>query len=86
MLLAACLIGLGPTGTAAQPANSCGMSPTDWGASPAGDPCGQHKTERDCRGDALCRGMPYRGESVIACIPDGKGFWENCPAVGCISR
>jgi hypothetical protein len=29
--------------------------------------------------------MPYRGESVIACIDDARGFPTNCPVVGCIS-
>ena len=65
---------------------SCGRNPSDWCPSPAGDPCGVHKNEASCRADAQCQGMPYRGESVVACIPDGKGFWGNCPAVGCISR
>lgn len=79
------LLASGPAPVAAQP-NPCGISPIDWCASPPGDPCGRHKNQGDCRADPLCKGMPYRGESVIACIPDGKGFWENCPAVGCISR
>jgi hypothetical protein len=29
--------------------------------------------------------MPYRGESLVACKFDARGFAENCPAVGCIS-
>lgn len=69
---------------AASPA--CGRNPNDWCPSPAGDPCGAHRNEASCRADAQCLGMPYRGESVVACVPDGKGFWSNCPAVGCISR
>ena len=85
-LLATFIAGLGALDATAQPANPCGISPTDWCASPPGDPCGRHKNQGDCRADLTCKGMPYRGESVIACIPDGKGFWSNCPAVGCVSR
>ncbi|MFO1518704.1 MAG: hypothetical protein U1F57_03420 [bacterium] len=68
------------------PANPCGISPTDWCPSPAGDSCGAHKNEKECRADPKCKGMPYRGESVEACMADGRGFWSNCPAVGCVSR
>jgi len=64
----------------------CGLSPHDWCAAPAGDACGRHANQAECRADPKCRGMPYRGESVVACMPDGKGFWSNCPAVGCVSR
>jgi hypothetical protein len=64
----------------------CGFDPRDWCAAPAGDPCGAHRDEPSCRADARCRGIPYRGESFVACVPDGKGFWTNCPAVGCVSR
>ena len=65
---------------------ACGLSTQDWCAAPAGDACGEHATEAACRADAHCQGLPYRGESVVACMPDGKGFWKNCPAVGCVSR
>jgi len=65
---------------------SCGTSPDDWCAGSSSDPCGVHKNEASCRSDARCRGLPYRGESVVACIPDAHGFWSNCPAVGCVSR
>jgi hypothetical protein len=75
-----------PALPAAAQTNPCGLSPSDWCASPQGDPCGRHKNERACRADPACVGMRYRGESVIACIPDGRGFWINCPAVGCLSR
>ena len=68
------------------PARPCGLSPSDWCESTAGDPCGEHRDENSCRADARCEGMKYRGESVVACVPDGKGFWRNCPAVGCVSR
>jgi hypothetical protein len=64
----------------------CGMSIDDWCPAPAGDPCGKHKDEKSCRADSKCRGLPYLGESAVVCIPDGKGFAENCPAVGCLSR
>jgi hypothetical protein len=29
--------------------------------------------------------MRYRGESVVACIIDARGFASNCPTVGCRS-
>ena len=70
----------------AQPQGECGLSIRDWCPSPPGDPCGRHKNERECRADPACVGIKYRGESVAACQPDGKGFWTNCPAVGCVSR
>ena len=63
----------------------CGFSPTDWYPAPPGDPCGRHRSEAACRADAHCAGLPYRGESVVACIDTGRGFSANCPAVGCIS-
>lgn len=66
--------------------SACGSSAQDWCAAPAGDPCGAHEDEASCRADARCQGVPYRGESVVACVPDGKGFWSNYPAVGCVSR
>jgi hypothetical protein len=65
---------------------SCGMHPDDWCASPARDSCGVHKNVDQCRKDKKCRGMPYHGESVVACRDDGSGFAANCPTVGCISR
>jgi hypothetical protein len=71
---------------AVEPNLPCGFSPKDWCISPSGDPCGRHKNENQCRSDPLCKGMLYRGESVVRCEADSKGFWRNCPAVGCISR
>ncbi len=65
---------------------SCGVRPSDWCASPAGDPCGAHQDVASCRADARCKGMKYRGESVVACKDDGSGFATNCPTVGCLSR
>ncbi len=69
-----------------KPPATCGLDPSDWCPSPAGDRCGEHHDEDACRADARCEGMPYRGESLVACKPDGKGFWSNCPAVGCVTR
>lgn len=68
------------------PGATCGLSPDDWCPSPSGDACGRHADEAACRADPACVGMPYRGESFVACQPDGAGFWSNCPAVGCVTR
>ena len=65
---------------------ACGTRPGDWCPSPAGDACGMHKNVEECRADAKCKGMPYKGESLVACKDDGTGFAKNCPTVGCISR
>jgi len=76
----------------AQPTNNhpidvnCGMSPSDWCPAFAGDPCGKHKDTESCKADLACEGMPYRGESVVACIRDERGFASNCPTVGCRSK
>ncbi len=67
-------------------AGPCGLSPSDWCPSPPGDPCGAHKDAASCKADARCNGMRYRGESVVACQYDARGFATNCPTVGCISR
>ena len=74
------------TSAPARPTAPCGFRTTDWCPSPAGDPCGAHKDVASCRADAACKGMVYRGESVVACMDDGHGFPSNCPTVGCISR
>jgi hypothetical protein len=63
----------------------CGERPTDWCPAPAGDPCGRHRNAVECRADSRCYGMPYRGESVVACMLDDRGFASNCPTVGCTS-
>ena len=63
----------------------CGTDPGHWCASPAGDPCGRHKTAEACRADNACHGMRYRGTSTIACLWDARGFASNCPTVGCVS-
>ena len=75
---AALFILVGNANPAAGQRNPRGLSPRDW--------CGRHANERECRADPACEGMRYRGESVVSCMPDGRGFWSNCPAVGCISR
>ena len=87
MTLAMVEIAVAHGGAAAETApNVCGLSPTDWCHTPAAASCGRHPNEEACRADPRCAGLPYRGESVVACSPDGHGFWINCPAVGCISR
>jgi hypothetical protein len=63
----------------------CGTSPEDWCPAPPGDPCGRHHNVAACRADPSCYGMPYQGESVIACQLDARGFALNCPTVGCTS-
>jgi hypothetical protein len=72
-------------GAAADGGELCGLGPSDWCPAPAGDPCGRHLDEAACRADPVCFGMPYRGESVVACLWDERGFAPNCPAVGCTS-
>ncbi len=67
------------------PGPPCGASPGDWCPSPPGDPCGVHKDKASCQADPACFGMPYRGESLVACTVDERGFASNCPTVGCIS-
>jgi len=76
------LLGLGP----ALADDFCGMGPSDWCPAPAGDTCGRHKTASECKADKACYGMPYRGESVVACRFDERGFASNCPTVGCTSQ
>jgi len=68
------------------PPHECGYRPSDWCPSPEGDPCGRHADEAACRADPQCIGMRYRGTSFVSCMPDGRGFWSNCPAVGCITK
>lgn len=65
---------------------NCGYSPNDWCTSLRDGPCGRHRTADACRADPACRGMEYRGESVIACHWGGNGFADNCPTVGCLDR
>jgi hypothetical protein len=67
--------------------NLCGLSPSDWCEGPLDDPCSGHHSTDACRADRQCFGVPYRGESLVACIDDGqrRGFARNCPTVGCSS-
>jgi hypothetical protein len=83
LLLALAAPTLAPEPAAAQ--TPCGMGPKNWCPAPAGDPCGRHRTVDACRADPACYGMPYRGESVVACRLDARGFASNCPTVGCTS-
>lgn len=66
--------------------NICGVKLNDWCPSHRGDPCARHKNAADCKADPKCYGMPYRGESLIACRFDERGFASNCPTVGCTNR
>jgi hypothetical protein len=67
------------------PSPTCGLGPSDWCPVPASDRCGTHKDAASCKADPACFGMPYRGESVVACQLDPRGFASNCPTVGCTS-
>ena len=83
------LLGLAVLVAAAAPAAAqrrpCGTGPNDWCAAPAGDPCGRHRNVAACRADPACYGMPYQGESLVACKLDERCFASNCPTVGCTS-
>lgn len=70
----------------AQPSNFCGMGIKDWCTVPSWDFCGSHKNTQECKADSNCQGIPYRGESMIPCQYDEKGYATNCPTVGCASR
>jgi hypothetical protein len=72
--------------TADAPSGVCGTNASDWCPAPAGDACGRHGNAASCRADPMCYGVPYRGESVVACKLDERGFSSNCPTVGCTSR
>lgn len=65
---------------------ACGLRLGDWCPSAPNDACGKHKSVEECRADTTCKGMPYKGESLVACKYDDAGFATNCPTVGCISR
>jgi len=83
LALAALVQGCAPT--AADQAAACGTKPNDWCHAPPGDACGRHTDVASCRADPACYGMPYRGESLVACDVDKRGFSSNCPTVGCTS-
>ena len=73
-------------GEAARSFPFCQINPQGWCPSAGWDRCGRHSDTASCKADPGCRGLPYHGESVIACLSDGKGFATNCPSVGCVSR
>ncbi len=84
-----CLMALAIASASAQPVGrdgpGCGENPADWCSAPPGDPCGRHKDVKACKADPRCVGMPYHGESVVACKAGDRGFSPNCPTVGCRS-
>lgn len=82
MIAGLLLAGLGEA--AGQPP-ACGISTRDWCPAPPGDPYGRHANTAACQADPKCFGMRYRGESVVPCIFDERGFASNCPTVGCTS-
>lgn len=84
LIALATLILLAPA--AAIAADNCGYSPDDWCTSAKHGPCGRHPDAASCRADTACRGMAYRGESVVACQWDDNGYADNCPTVGCLDR
>jgi hypothetical protein len=65
---------------------ACGISFTDWCCTAKEDPCSRHKNKTLCKQDNKCEGLKYKGESAIVCIWDDRGFSNNCPTVGCISK
>ena len=82
---ALCVLAFAVPASAAEQSRAlpCGLSPNDWCPAPPGDPCGKHPDKESCRADPACYGMPYHGESVVACSLDERGFGKNCPTVGC---
>jgi hypothetical protein len=66
-------------------AKECGVGLSDWCPSYRGDRCNRHRNSETCRADPKCFGMPYRGESLMPCLFDERGFASNCPTVGCSS-
>lgn len=70
----------------AKPPTPCGFNTNDWCPAPTGDACGAHRDAASCKADARCQGVHYRGESVVECHYDKRGFADNCPTVGCVSR
>ena len=84
LALAALAAAVASAPAAAQP-RVCGLNPNEWCPSPPGDACGRHRSAAACRADPACYGMPYQGESLVACKLDERGFASNCPTVGCTS-
>jgi len=71
---------------AAVASEDCGYRPDDWCTTASDGACGRHRDAATCRADPACRGMEYRGESVVACQWDENGYADNCPTVGCLDR
>jgi hypothetical protein len=85
-LLASAAVACAPAPVTAETRSpACGTHPGDWCPSPPDDPCGRHPDAKACGADPACYGMPYQGESLVACEFDKRGFSSNCPAVGCTS-
>ena len=70
----------------ARAAPPCQSDPTGWCPGEPGDTCGRNHFVWSCKLDTACFGVPYTGESVVACKFDERGFGLNCPTVGCTSR
>jgi hypothetical protein len=66
--------------------DNCGYRPNDWCTTEKDGACGRHGDTLSCMKDPACRGMQYRGESVVACNWDANGYADNCPTVGCLDR
>ena len=64
----------------------CQLDPTGWCPGEKDDTCGRNHFVWSCKLDTACYGVPYLGESVVACKLDERGFGINCPTVGCTSR
>jgi hypothetical protein len=75
-----------PVAAAGAVDDTCGYGPSDWCTTEKDGACGRHKDALSCRSDRACRGMQYRGESVVACHWDETGYADNCPTVGCLDR
>jgi len=57
----------------------------EWCPAPPAIPAASTATVSECKADAKCYGMPYRGVSFLPCVLDERGFGVNCPTVGCTS-
>ena len=70
----------------AQAERACQMDPSGWCPGDKDDTCGRNRFAWACKLDPDCFGVPYLGESAVACKRDERGFGINCPTVGCTSR
>ena len=84
LLLIACHAEPPRADTPASVSSACGLKPSDWCPAAPGDPCGEHRDKASCMADPRCVGVRYRGESLVACHFDDRGFADNCPTVGCV--